>query len=73
MGNSFSTFWSITIQGIGAHHNAENEHDADKMAREFVRALVKAGHRLGHATFTYGANDQLLPIFSEDPGPEAQG
>lgn len=51
--------WNINIQGIGAHHNADNPKDADRMAKEFVEELKKS-HTVEHATFTYGAKQQLI-------------
>lgn len=52
--------WSITIQGVGAHHNKAHEGDANRMARKFVRELKLAGHTIERADFTHGAKEDLL-------------
>jgi len=57
--------WNINIQGIGVHHNTANETDADRMAYKFAKELMKAGHIVEVATFTYGGKNSL-PI---SPGP----
>jgi len=36
--------FGIVIVGVGAHHNADNRTDADKMAHQFVNKLREAGH-----------------------------
>lgn len=51
--------WNITIQGTGAHHNPDNEGDADRMAKKFVQELEEAGHTIDSATFTHGGRDDL--------------
>ncbi len=51
--------WNINIQGVGCHHNKDNPTDAEKMAQQFVEALKNAGHSVSHATFTYGAKQDL--------------
>lgn len=52
--------WNINIQGIGAHHNPDYyPKDANKMAAEFVRQLIEAGHNVEAATFTYGGKNDL--------------
>ena len=54
--------WSITIVGVGAHHNqnldmAQRAHvDADIQFQNFVKALVKSGQSITHASFTYGGS-----------------
>ena len=51
--------WSITVRGVGSHHNTGNPHDANRMAAHFVRALRDAGHQVTGATFTFGAEDEI--------------
>lgn len=52
--------WNINIQGVGAHHNADNySNDADKMAARFVEELKRAGHTVEAATFTHGGKEEL--------------
>lgn len=51
--------WNINIQGVGCHHNADNETDANKMAEKFVSELKEAGHTVESATFTSGGKDDL--------------
>lgn len=51
--------WTITIQGIGAHHNVDNEGDANKITEKFVKELVLAGHNVQSASFTHGGRDEL--------------
>lgn len=51
--------WNINIQGIGAHHNVNNEDDANIMAKNFVQELKDAGHQVKIATFTYGGKEEL--------------
>ena len=46
--------WNISIQGIGSHHNTDYPNDANKMAENFVLALIAAGHHIHEASFTYG-------------------
>ena len=53
--------WNINIQGVGAHHNADNPTDADKMARVFAKQLLTAGHTVESAIFTHGAKDDINP------------
>lgn len=50
--------WSITIEGIGAHHNKDNPGDIDKLAKEFVHKLQQH-QRIIHATLTYGSAEPL--------------
>lgn len=51
--------WHISIQGVGPHHNAGYDGDADRMAAELVRELDAKGHRIESATFTYGGRDDI--------------
>jgi len=51
--------WHISIEGQGAHHNADYEQDANRMAHEFVAKLRAAGHVVTRATFTHGGAEQL--------------
>lgn len=51
--------WNINIQGVGAHHNTNNDGDADKLAQKFVQELIDAGQFIDHATFTSGSKTQL--------------
>ncbi len=43
--------YTITIKGLGAHHNKDNKGDAEKMAFQFVHDLKEAGHNISEATF----------------------
>ena len=52
--------WHISIEGQGAHHNADYEQDANRMSAEFVERLKAAGHVVTRATFTHGSADQLV-------------
>jgi hypothetical protein len=53
--------WNITIQGVGPHHNGKPDVDADLAARELVQKLIAQGQRIESASFTYGAEEWLLP------------
>lgn len=53
--------FNINIQGIGPHHNANSEFDANRMAAKFVKELKNAGHEVQVASFTYGSLEPLLP------------
>jgi len=52
--------WSISIEGIGCHHNDDAE-DADRIARETVAKLKEVGHNISRATFTSGISEDLQP------------
>lgn len=54
--------WNISINGVGAHHNADYANDANKMVAEFVRKLRSVGHIVEHASFTHGARDDVLGV-----------
>lgn len=59
--------WHISVQGIGAHHNAAYPKDANRMAARFVQELREAGHTVESATFTHGAlQDISVPMESVD-------
>jgi hypothetical protein len=52
--------WNINnIQGVGSHHNGA-DYDADRLARELVEQLKAKGHDVEHASFTYGAKQDLI-------------
>lgn len=51
--------WNITIRGVGCHHNKKYPKDANRMAADFVRQLIAAGHSVVAASFTYGAEDDI--------------
>lgn len=52
--------WHISIEGVGQHHNSQdNERDAEKMSKHFVKRLKEAGHHISKATFTHGAKEEL--------------
>lgn len=67
--------WNINIQGIGHHHNAKDNPyastDADVMANDFAKALVKSGHAVQDATFTYGGAESLA--IETAPKPQTKG
>lgn len=54
--------WHISVEGVGAHHNAEYPNDANRLAQKFVEELRAAGHQVNKATFTYGASDDLAAV-----------
>lgn len=51
--------WHISIEGVGAHHNADYPKDANKMGEAFVALLKDAGHTISKATFTHGGFQDL--------------
>jgi len=51
--------WAIVITGTGCHHNKVYGSDANRIAAHFVHELRRAGHTLTHASFTYGAVDDI--------------
>ena len=51
--------WHISIEGIGIHHNKDNENDANVMAKKFVQDLKDANHQVNKASFTYGGSENL--------------
>lgn len=51
--------WNISIQGSGAHHNADFPEDAEKMAKRFVQELRGAGHSISSAMFTSGGREDI--------------
>lgn len=52
--------WTITIHGIGCHHNEDLASDANCMAAQFTDKLKAAGHNIEHASFTHGGREDLL-------------
>lgn len=46
-------YWTISIEGTGAHGNPNFERDSDRMADEFVKQLKAAGHEVRRAVFLY--------------------
>lgn len=54
--------WNINIQGIGAHHNKDYPKDANKLAAEFVKQLLSAGHTIEKATFTHGGKEDFATV-----------
>jgi|GEM_PF-5534687 len=55
--------WAITIIGTGAHHNVDFGGDANKIFKDTVNKLKKAGQNVEHASFTYGGRDMEKPNF----------
>jgi hypothetical protein len=47
--------WHLSVQGVGAHHNADHPSDADRMFARFVGDLKAAGHSVTVASMTYGS------------------
>lgn len=43
--------WTITIKGLGQHHNNGSPHDADMIAKQLVRELTNARQTLESAEF----------------------
>lgn len=62
--------WNINIQGTGCHHNTDNPTDANVMAANFVKDLLKAGHSIEGATFTHGAKDDISGTVPESEQPK---
>lgn len=62
--------WNMTVIGVGAHHNNDYPHDANKLFRAFVEDLKAKGHHVFHASFTYGgaedANIEWAPDLEDD-------
>jgi len=52
--------WSVTIRGIGQHHN-EKPQDVEVLAGEFVARLLRAGQNVLSAHVTTGGEIDLLP------------
>lgn len=52
--------WTITIHGVGSHHNPEVPTDANRMTAKFVDELKAAGHNVEGASFTHGGREDLL-------------
>lgn len=52
--------YSITIQGIGPHHNCGRETDADRLASELVARLKASGHSVYSALFYVGMAEDLI-------------
>lgn len=53
--------WTITIRGIGQHHN-HDARDANQMAARFVEELRGSGHAIASATFDNGASEDILHL-----------
>lgn len=51
--------WTITIQGVGTHHNKNLAEDADRMAAKFVEDLKDKGHVVTAASITSGREDVI--------------
>ncbi len=64
--------WHISIQGVGSHHNKDSPTDANRMAKDFVTSLQKAGHHIENAEFTHGGKDGLIdePQYVTIPPPD---
>lgn len=52
--------WSISIQGLGVHHNDSCPQDADKLVNKFMAELIAGGHIIESAHFTFGGRENLL-------------
>lgn len=52
--------WNMSIIGTGAHHNANNPGDADRVLSETVKKLKDAGHNVEHASITHGGRDTIV-------------
>src|SRR6184192_3442266 len=46
-------YWTITIEGTGAHHNPDFEFDANRMANELVLQLKAHGADIRRASFLF--------------------
>ncbi len=53
--------WHISIQGVGCHHNGDKEFDADRLVKEFVQTLIRHGHLVERADFTFGSREHIKP------------
>jgi hypothetical protein len=74
--------WSITIQGIGPHHNvvegrqeskdtgtySPDDTGPEEVAKRLVWKLLQYGQSITSATITYGAADNLMPSNSRPAG-----
>jgi hypothetical protein len=54
--------YAITIEGIGQHHNGGDPSDADIIAAAIVLEMRKRGHKILHATITYGAAQDVTAL-----------
>src|SRR3954469_1743548 len=68
-------YWTIVIEGSGAHHNPDHVFDANRMADDLVIKLRSAGHDIKRAAFLYdyaaGSAGQKLPYLNKPwPTPE---
>lgn len=54
--------WKIVIEGIGQHHNGDEKHDAEAIARDLVGCLKQEGRTVTAARIEYGNGnfDNLL-------------
>lgn len=55
---ALSAEWTITIRGVGQHHNHDAK-DANRMAAYFVEQLRAAGHAIASATFDNGSSEDV--------------
>ena len=63
--------WTITVKGLGCHHNGSKYIDADLAAQQFVADLIgKQNHQIAEATFDTGGGNtiNLLPHALIDAG-----
>jgi hypothetical protein len=62
-------YWSIHVEGSGAHHNPDFVKDANRLADDFVIRLRQAGHEVKRAAFLYDymgdAAGQTLPYVNK--------
>lgn len=55
--------WNMTIVGLGAHHNDDHpvdevrQYDANYLFKRFLADLKEKGHKIDHASFTYGGSE----------------
>jgi len=52
--------WTITVKGIGQHHNNEPSFDADGIALRFVKELLSAGQNVEKAEFVHQSGDSEI-------------
>lgn len=46
--------WTLTVRGIGSHHNSNSPADADVIAEHVVKQFKDKGHHSVEAFLTYG-------------------
>lgn len=50
--------WSVSVQGIGCHHNGA-PYDVEALTAEFVKQLKAKGHTVEHVNVTAGGKAEV--------------